>query len=75
MRNHPRALLLQTNEWIGLDAEPWVLLLAASDDRGTVDDQAEAVAAVLERWVPRALLSVCDVQLLRGWCSNYCASV
>jgi hypothetical protein len=28
-RNHPRALLLQTNEWIGLDAEPWVALLAA----------------------------------------------
>jgi hypothetical protein len=29
-RNHPRALLLQTNERIGLDAEPWVALQAAS---------------------------------------------
>ena len=39
-RNHPRALLLQTNERIGLDAEPWVVLPVASDDRGAVGGDA-----------------------------------
>ena len=56
MRNHPRALLLQTNEWIGLDAEPWVALPAASDDRDAVGDDPDAMATVLDGRLHRELL-------------------